>query len=60
MHLEANTMEQAFERQTLIQGGGVRRQEVGLWNLSPQSRVLGKMKGFRGTANLEANWLVLN
>ena len=60
MHLEANTMEHAFERQTLIQGGVARRQEVGLSNLSPQPRHWGKMKGFRGTENLEANWLVLN
>ena len=60
MHIEANTMEWAFERQTLIQGGVARRQEVGLSNLSPQPRNWGKMKGFRGTANLESIWLVLN
>ena len=59
MHIEANTMEWAFERKTLIQGG-VARQEVGLSNLSPQSRIWGKIKGFRGTADLEANWLVLS
>lgn len=60
MHMEVKIMERAFERKTLIQGGVARRQEVGLSNLSPQSRVWGKIKGFSGTANLEANWLVLN
>lgn len=53
-------MEWAFEKKTLFQGGVARRHEAGLSNLSPQPRNWGKMKGFRGTANLEANWLVLN
>ena len=60
MHLEANTMEQAFERQTLFQGGVASRHEAGLSNLSPQPRNWGKMKGFKGTINLETIWLVLN
>ena len=60
MHIEANTMEWAFERKTLIQGGVARRHEAGLLNLSPQSRIWGKIKGFRGTADLEAKWLVLS
>ena len=60
MDMEAKTIEWAFERKTLFQGEVARRHEVGLSNLSPQLRVWGKIKGFRGTANLEANWLVLN
>ena len=60
MHIDANTMERAFERKTLFQGGVARRREAGLSNLSPQPRNWGKMKGVRGTANLETIWLVLN
>jgi len=60
MHLKANIMEWAFEKKTLFQGGVARRHEAGLSNLSPQPRNWGKMKGFRGTINLETIWLVLN
>ena len=45
MHLEANTMERAFERQTLIQGGLARRQKWGsqICLLNPEFEV--KWKG---------------
>ena len=45
MHMEAKTMEQAFERKTLIQGGVARRQEVRLSNLSLHSEFGVKLKG---------------
>ena len=45
MHMEAKTMEWAFERKTLIQGGVARRQEVRLSNLSLNPDFGVKLKG---------------
>ena len=48
MHMEAKTMEWAFETKTLIQGGVARRQEVRLSNLSLHPEFGEKLKGLGG------------